>query len=128
MNSKTLALLMLVTTAVVLIIGVLLAERIPLSALTTTRMGLIEDRIRHFYANEHRLPADLAALPRSTDESRDSSLNDGWGQPIQYRTRGRHVRLTSFGEDGHPGGVGQNADITVTFTVSECGSSQRTGN
>ncbi len=43
----------------------------------------------------------------------ESSLNDPWDSPYQYRNPGEHGRydIFSFGADGKAGGSGANADI-----------------
>ncbi len=43
----------------------------------------------------------------------ESSLNDPWDSPYQYRNPGEHGRydIFSFGADGKAGGSGVNADI-----------------
>ena len=103
----------------VLLFEFVFVEKIPPDALTRTRMCGIEYRIRDYYAKERRLPENLSVLPELRDDNRDYSLADGWGRPIQYTIEGRTVSLLSWGKDGRPGGNGQDADITVTFTVSE---------
>jgi hypothetical protein len=37
---------------------------------------------------------------------------DGWGRPFLYTKSGSHYRVTSYGRDGKPGGVGWDADLT----------------
>jgi len=39
---------------------------------------------------------------------------DPWGQPYQYRAPGSKsdFEITSYGKDGQPGGIDENADIT----------------
>jgi general secretion pathway protein G len=37
---------------------------------------------------------------------------DPWGRPFQYSFDNGNYTITSFGEDGQPGGTGYNADIT----------------
>jgi len=45
-------------------------------------------------------------------------LTDLWGNSVQYRYPGAPNNtgfdLWSFGADGRPGGVGEEADVTVT--------------
>ncbi len=116
---------MKVALVIVVIVAVALAvmvfacvENVPPRALTRTRMTVIEKRIRDYAVAHHRLPASLSELPKPA-ANRDDSIVDGWGRPIQYAKEGQAVTLLSLGKDGRPGGSGEDADIRITFTVSE---------
>ena len=54
--------------------------------------------------------------PASLQDVDSQYLNDGFGNPIQYRLTygGRGFELLSYGADGKPGGTGAAADISVT--------------
>jgi len=95
-----------------------LAERIPPRALTRTRMAVIRQRIYEYYAKSGKLPATLADLPEGPPQ-RDSSLQDGWGRPIQYAVEDKAVTLLSLGKDGRPGGTDDDSDIETEFVVPE---------
>ncbi len=55
-------------------------------------------------------------FPASLQDVDSQYLNDGFGNPIQYRLTygGRGFELLSYGADGKPGGTGAAADISVT--------------
>jgi len=42
---------------------------------------------------------------------------DPWGHPYGYAVNGGEVTLTSFGDDGEPGGSGAAADIVKTIRM-----------
>jgi hypothetical protein len=98
----------------------LLIERIPPDAMTRTRIGIVEERLRRYWAKHGALPTDLSELPELRKD-RDSSTLDGWGRPIGYEVQrtdnGVRVLLSSLGRDGRLGGSGQDADIVAAFEV-----------
>lgn len=100
------------------------AEITPQSV-TRTRMTMAEQRIRKYVAAHRRLPKRLSDLP-PLESDRDGSLADGWGRQIQYTKEGQTVTLLSLGKDGHPGGIGDDVDIRVTFAVASRSSQPRT--
>jgi Type II secretion system (T2SS), protein G len=69
------------------------------------------------YAHQNnRLPVDLAAIPELPGY--DNSTSDAWGRPLHYEINENNtVTLKSYGQDGLPGGSGQNADIVLSFAT-----------
>jgi hypothetical protein len=100
--------------AVLCLVVFLLADVIPPGNLTRTRITILKHQILLFVSEFHRLPADLAELPRPINS--DNKTTDGWGNQIfySYDTNGI-VTLRSFGADDRPGGTGDAADIQISF-------------
>jgi hypothetical protein len=82
---------------------------IPPHDLTVTRMSITELRIKAYWREHGKLPASLDELPALP--GRDSSVIDGWGQPIRYAAAGTSVTLASLNPDA-------GDDITVTFDAT----------
>jgi len=59
----------------------------------------------------HSLPRSLSQVKLGQD-SDCSQIRDGWGRPFIYTVQGTHYRVVSYGQDGKPGGVGWDADIS----------------
>lgn len=116
------AIMILIFILAALLVGIfVLTERVPPQALTRTTLNLTEQRIYQYAAEYHRLPKALSDLP-NLEKNRDSGFVDGWGRPIRYTKEGQKVTLLSLGRDSVPGGSGEDADIELTFTVSEASS------
>jgi len=103
------------------VVAFLLAEMPSPGSMTRGRMYLIKFRIEDYVAEHGRLPASLSDLP-PLEGNRISSIVDGWKRPIHYAVNGHSVTLLTLGRDGQPGGVGEDADIEITFTVGEASS------
>ena len=110
--------LAIIVVAVFAALVLLLADRVPPVAMTRSLIDVTEQRIRDYAGTYHRLPAVLSDLPK-LQANRNSELTDGWGRLLRYTVTGQTVTLLSLGEDGRPGGDGEDADIEVTFSVVE---------
>jgi general secretion pathway protein G len=87
------------------------------------KMGIktLEDAVNIFKLQHSRLPETLEELvnppqelgaPRSGYIKREQLL-DPWRRPYDYRPlEDGGVEIISFGADGQPGGIGENADIS----------------
>lgn len=82
--------------------------------LTVSHMMVIRRGVLEFTSANNRLPSSLdEILPASTVSS---LIHDGWDKRIDYSSNSDGiVVLTSFGEDGKPGGSGYDADISAEF-------------
>lgn len=71
------------------------------------------------YAEKHggKFPQTLVDLPLK--EGYDNSINDGWGNPIDYAVESRKVTIKSLGSDRKVGGEGDCEDLIRTFTLSD---------
>jgi hypothetical protein len=105
-----------------LLLAVILGERIPPDALT--RGAIHESALRaNMYAVAHKaVPPSLEVLPKR--EGYANNTTDGWGRTLQYNVNEDGVMtFTSFGADGKPGGVGEDADYVWSLpTRSQDGS------
>lgn len=52
------------------------------------------------------------SLPRSLNQLDSIPDRDPWGYPFDYVVQGSSYRVTSYGHDGKPGGVGFDCDIS----------------
>jgi hypothetical protein len=73
--------------------------------------------------SEHKLPKDqhefeTAVRGGAAPGEVTPWQNDGWGRPLHYWTDGKNYRITSYGRDNKPGGVGLDFDIVGDPTVS----------
>ena len=94
--------------------SVFFADVIPPRSMTNLHMLSIRQSILAFRATRHCLPTSLDGLPPEGD--RPCPTTDGWGRPITLRIDpGGLMSLVSFGRDGRPGGVGNDADPIATF-------------
>lgn len=89
---------------------------IPRDAMTHTRMTVTRVRIGMYAEQADGLPQSLDSLP--IREGYDNEITDGWGRPLIYSVEGDDLfTLKSLGEDGAPGGTGENADVQQTFQL-----------
>jgi hypothetical protein len=80
---------------------------------TSTTMYPLKTRILRYTKKYNKLPASLADLPPL--EGFINSTKDIWGNEIIYQFDGTTVKLTSYGKDRKPGGVGENLDVVGVF-------------
>jgi len=86
--------------------------------LTTTRMGVLQVRIREYWKANGKLPPGLSDLPLL--ENRDNATTDGWGRPISYTfTEPSTVTLRSSGEPKTEPREVSPTEITLTFNASQ---------
>lgn len=89
---------------------------------TVTTMDTICARMNMYMAlHKGAMPLSLDALPRRPGYH--DVLEDGWGRKIvgTYDPNSKVMTLRSLGKNGVPGGVGENADITMTIPLGEDG-------
>jgi hypothetical protein len=106
---------------VIIVIGLMLfsffflVDRASPYQLTQTTMTVLQyQRFPAFLEANHSFPKSLGELPER--KGYDNSIQDGWGRDIEYtKTPNGTVILRSLGKDGKIGGLGENADIIVTF-------------
>ncbi len=107
----------------VMLMGVagLLVNVVPtrtLHEITSFRMVGVCDRIDLYVRQNARLPSSLEGLEQSAPGSIQTT--DAWKRTLVYRIDA-HDRFVvmSLGEDGKPGGTGQDEDITLTGEMSD---------
>ena len=66
----------------------------------------------HLYAKEHKkIPYSFDVLPKRSGS--ENEIIDGWDRELILKiTDDKVMTLTSYGEDGKPGGSGDNSDIS----------------
>jgi len=84
---------------------------------TIRELREINTFIDAYRQQHHRLPHTLAQLADVKDVENtlyisDGVVYDGWMHPFAYRVQGTHPLVISYGEDGKPGGVGLDTDLT----------------
>lgn len=105
------ALLMLVATG---IFSYFLSDRVSDQTVTRTTMWVVKRRILVYAHQNNQLPKSLANIP--TLPRFDNSIKDAWGRSLQYQiNENKTITLKSLGQDGLPGGAGENADIILSF-------------
>jgi hypothetical protein len=86
----------------------------------------IEDMIKMDRGTSKTLPGSLEevrGLPeRQVHFQRDEKGRplDGWGRPLLYATDGDKYVITSLGQDGKPGGIGLDYDLSNRTTWPSC--------
>lgn len=79
-------------------------------------MWVVKRRILLYAHRNNQLPDNLTLLPVLPGYV--STIKDAWGRPLGYHVNeNKRVTLTSFGQDGLSGGVGENADIVLSFAA-----------
>ncbi|MED5370626.1 MAG: type II secretion system protein GspG [Myxococcota bacterium] len=78
---------------------------------TELQISAIEQALEDFHAQHGRYPQTLDGLRPYFDSG--AVPKDYWRRPFRYRMPGEHgpYDLWSYGRDGEPGGVGEDADI-----------------
>jgi hypothetical protein len=122
MKKKSAAAFVLVILAiaavVVAILNVELDRTITPEEQTYTAIGETAYRIDMFMSKNLAVPLSLDVLPRRDGYS--NSIIDGWGNGLVYAIDSdRALSLSSYGEDGKPGGDGSSQDITVTYQIRQ---------
>ncbi len=96
------------------LVGCRTFDTIPKDNLTETRLAITRVRLRKYWDEYGKVPAnprDLPLLP-----NRDCSMTDAWGKEFQWLADDDStVRVISFGKDGIVGGTGENADLEILF-------------
>ncbi len=89
---------------------------------SATRQALYEipDCIQRYRGSKKTLPQSLEEVPTpdgfQVSFQRDDKGRplDGWGHPFLYSTDGVKYVITSLGQDGKPGGIGLDCDLSNT--------------
>lgn len=98
--------------------------RVPPKSYTKGTMQMLVWRIHKYYETTGELPLNLSKIPER--KGYDNSLKDGWGKSILYRINpDNSVTLVSYGKNKKVGGVGDNADIEISFNPRFLGSYYR---
>lgn len=81
-------------------------------AWTELHLRQLETALRAHHEKTGRFPGEDVGLRALVDEGllRELSL-DAWGNPFIYTVHGEEVEVGSLGEDGLPGGEGEDADL-----------------
>ena len=87
--------------------------RVP-QELTLDEIARGTEAVDTFRREKHSLPRELTDLPQETFRYSDETgaPADWWRRPLDYWTDGTHYRITSYGYDGEPGGVGLHYDLS----------------
>ena len=82
---------------------------------TLKEIGTLGAAVAAYREKEHALPKALTELPRGLPVRVDENGTplDSWRRPVRYWTDGTHYRITSYGLDGKPGGVGLDYDLST---------------
>lgn len=95
-----------------------LVDTIPPRSYSATTLTITHDRIQKYWNAHGKAPAQPSDLP--DEPNRDCSLTDGWGRDLYWESDGENkVKVWSLGQDGQPGGEGEDADMTVEFIGSQ---------
>ncbi len=82
---------------------------------TLVDIGRVAETVEAYRQEKHVLPKSLRDLPQESlrvqVDERGSPV-DRWGQPLHYWADATHYRITSYGYDGRPGGVGLEYDLS----------------
>jgi hypothetical protein len=110
--------ILILTIAGLSVVAVSLAfvDVVPKRAITPSAMTETSVRIEMYYQRNKRLPADLDVLP--VRENYANRTTDAWNRPLRYAVDSDDTfTLTSLGEDGAPGGTGDDADVIRKYRV-----------
>jgi hypothetical protein len=89
-------------------------DQIPPAAATQSAMVESFARINIYAETNRSVPPSLDVLPRRAGYANQTT--DGWGRPLQYDlSQDGIITLRSLGADGKPGGVGENADVSLSY-------------
>jgi hypothetical protein len=81
-------------------------------------MSGVKRRILLYAHQNNRLPLSLAEIPAMPGY--DNSIKDAWGWPLRYQINDNGtITLISLGRDGMPGGVGEDADVVLSFPTHD---------
>lgn len=96
---------------------VITTHSIPKSTYTKNRLFFWARELYIYYENSLAYPASLKDI--SQRGNFDYSINDGWGNVIEYtHDPNGLVCLKSIGADGSIGGDGEAKDINVSFVLN----------
>lgn len=97
-------------------VSLVIVDVIPKQTLTRTAMTETTARIAMYYQRNKRLPPDLRVLP--VLEGHINRTTDAWNRSLLYMIVSENTfTLSSLGEDGLPGGAGDNADVICKYQI-----------
>jgi hypothetical protein len=100
--------------AVLALAGASGCDRITPVEATRTAMGETFARIALYAETNKSIPRSLEVLPQRARYA--NKTTDGWGRLLQYDLSEEGIiTLRSYGADGKPGGLGEDADISVSY-------------
>lgn len=89
---------------------------------TLMDIGKVADAVEKYRAERGMLPRALTDLPQVTGLVGEAGWPvDYWRGRLEYRTEGTHYRITSYGQDGKPGGVGLDYDLSTDDPIPRNG-------
>ena len=94
---------------------------------TLTTIYRVTEAIDAYQKEHHQLPTTLRELPDLPYRNEEGLPIDRWRRPLIYWTDGTHYRVTSYGRDGKPGGVGLDFDLTDALAKMTEGSHSSKG-
>ena len=100
------------------LISLCLVGTIPDRTLTRSSMQSLRVHIVNYYNTNKQLPDTLDELDLDSVDL-GHIRSDAWGRPIKYSYKDGLVVLSSQGEDGEPGGDGDDEDILLKFDPTE---------
>lgn len=101
---------------IVAAVSLAFVDVVPKRAITPSAMTQTSVRIEMYYRRNKQLPADLSALPVGENDA--NGTIDSWNRPLRYTIDSDDAfTLSSLGEDGVPGGTGDNADVIRKYRV-----------
>lgn len=68
--------------------------------------------VKEFQREHNRLPTSLSEIQDGVGTLR-RDFNDPWGHPLEFAISDNEFRVTTYGRDGQPGGVGLDADLST---------------
>jgi hypothetical protein len=99
---------------VVLAASYMLADVIPRTSLTMTRLEILRMAGEKFRRAAGTCPVSVSQLAEASPKR--PQIVDGWGRPIVLRCDPQTgAILASLGADGKRGGHGEDSDISVSF-------------
>jgi hypothetical protein len=104
-----------VCALVVLLVAIsfIVGEMTPPRPATCTTMYCMKRRILRYASVHNVLPHSAGELP--VIDRYHNGVKDGWGRVIHWQAEGNRVTLVSYGRDGIPGGIGEDADVIGVF-------------
>jgi general secretion pathway protein G len=87
---------------------------------TNIRISNLGNDLQGYYSDCGKYPAALDGLLAKDDcanwgpvpYAKKGDLNDAWGRPMVYESKGQTFTIISLGRDGQEGGEGFDADIS----------------
>lgn len=68
--------------------------------------------VKEFQREHNRLPTSISEIEGGVGSLR-RDFNDPWGRPLEFVISDNEFRVTTYGRDGQPGGIGLDADLST---------------